>query len=188
MVRSIVPLFAFALVAAGPAMAAELVPVPRFSGIELRGGGEVTVVPGNVEQVTIVEGSSRYTNVHVDGRGSLKIDTCSQNCPHLYRLRIQIQAPRVPALAVSGGGEISVAPGFAPQPEVTAAVQGGGRVDTRAVEGIDVSAAVQGGGELFVRARSNLSGAVSGGGLVRYWGNPQVSSAINGGGAVQPGH
>ena len=186
--RSTLPLFAVALTAPAPALAGEVVPVPRFSAIELRGGGNVMVAPGPFERVTIVEGSSRFTHLHVDRRGSLKIDTCNENCPHFYRLRIEIQSPRVPALAVSGGGAISVAPGFASQPEITAAVQGGGRVDTRAIEGIDVSAAVQGGGELLVRARSNLSGAVSGGGLVRYWGNPQVSSAINGGGSIQPGH
>jgi putative autotransporter adhesin-like protein len=187
MTRSILPLFAVAFAASAPALASELVPVAHFDSVELRGGGNVVVVPGPAERVTIVEGSPRFTRFTVDRHGSLKIDTCNGQCPHLYRLRVQIQSPHVPALAVSGGGAISISPGFAPQREITAAVQGGGRIDTRAVEGIDVSAAIQGGGELLVRARSNLSGAVSGGGDVRYWGNPQVSSAINGGGSVRPG-
>jgi hypothetical protein len=67
-------------------------------------------------------------------------------------------------------------------------VNGGGRIDTRAVDVGDVTAAVNGGGELFVRAASRLTGAVRGGGTVRYWGNPAVTSAIEGGGSVRPGY
>ena len=44
--RSIIPLFAVAFAASAPAVATELVPVRRFRSIELRGGGEVTLVPG----------------------------------------------------------------------------------------------------------------------------------------------
>ena len=187
MIRTTVffPLFAMAFVASVPALASEAVSVPHFNAVELRGGGDVVMVPGPAQRVTIVEGSSQFTRVYVDRHGSLKIDACDGNCPRRYELRIEIESPQVPALAVSGGGAIRVAPGFAAQREITVAVQGGGTVDTRAIEGNDVSAAVQGGGRLLVRARSNLSGAVSGGGEVRYWGDPQVSTAINGGGTVR---
>lgn len=188
MVRSILPLFAFALVASVPAVGAELVPVPQFDSVELRGGGDVTIVPGPAQRVTIVEGSSRFTRVYVDRRGSLKIDACNEQCPHFYRLRIAIETQRVPDLAVSGGGDIAVVPGFAAQRQLSAAVNGGGKVDARAVEAADVSAAVNGGGALLVRAASRLSGAVSGGGVVRYWGRPEVTTAIQGGGSVQPGY
>lgn len=188
MIRTILPLFGMALVASVPAVAGELVPLPRFDSVELRGGGEVSIVPGPAERVTILEGSSQITHIYVDREGSLKIDACNRDCPRHYRLRVEIQSPHVPTLAVDGGGEISVAGGFAPEGRLVAAVNGGGKIDTRAVDAADVTAAVNGGGDLFVRARSSLTGAVRGGGVVRYWGNPSVTSAIDGGGSVQRGY
>ena len=186
MIRSILPLLAMALVASVPAVAAESVPVPHFSSVELRGGGNVAVVPGP-ERVTIVEGSSRFTHIYVDRHGSLKIDVCKSECPRNYRLRVQIQSPRVPVMAVDGGGAIDVAGGFGPVPALTLAVNGGGRIDTRSVNASDVTAAVNGGGQLLVRARAGLTGAVRGGGTIRYWGDPQVTSVIDGGGSIRPG-
>ncbi|HEX3423840.1 MAG TPA: DUF2807 domain-containing protein [Sphingomicrobium sp.] len=188
MIKMILPVFGLALVASVPALASELVPVPPFDGVGLEGGGAVTIVPGPVQRVTIVEGSSQFTHIYVEHERSLKIDTCNRNCPQHYRLRVEIESPSVPTLAVDGGGAISVAGGFAPEHRLVAAVNGGGRIDTRAVEAGDVTAAVSGGGELLVRAASRLTGAVRGGGVVRYWGNPEVTSAIDGGGSVRPGY
>lgn len=188
MLRSIYPLFAVALMAAAPALASEVVPVPYFNGVELRGGGDVVIVPGPVERVTIVEGSSRFTHIYVENRGSLKIDACDGPCPRPYRLRVQIESPRVPVLAVDGGGTMTVAPGFGAQRQLVAAVNGGGRIDTRAVATADVTAAVNGGGELLVGAASSLTGAVRGGGDIRYLGNPVVTSAVQGGGSIRPAY
>jgi hypothetical protein len=188
MIRSTVPLFVLAFVASVPALASELVPVGQFHSLELRGGGDVVIAPGPVERVRIIEGSTRFTHIGVEPGGRLRIDSCNEECPHHYRLTIEIQSPRVPALAVGGGGTISVAPGFAFETSLDAAVNGGGKIDARSLEAGSVSAAVRGGGELLVRARSTLSGAVDGGGVVRYWGNPQVASAIRGGGSISPGY
>lgn len=186
--RSTLPLFFVALAVAAPALAVESLPVPPFRSVELRGGGNVEVVPGPRERVTIVEGSSQFTHAYVDRWGKLIVDTCNANCPHFYRMQLRIESPRVPDLAVSGGGAITVAPGFVPQSQLSGAINGGGKIDARAVEAADVSAAVNGGGDLLVRAASSLSGAVRGGGTVRYWGNPQVSSAIAGGGTIRRGY
>ena len=182
--RSILPLFALALAAAAPAIATELVPVPGFRSVELRGGGAVTVVPGPAQRVMIVEGSSQFTHMRVERDGQLRIDTCDERCPPEYRLRVEIQSPRVPDLAISGGGTIATTPGFRPQPQLSAAVRGGGRIDARSVEAGQVSAAVNGGGDILVRPRATLSAAINGGGHVRYVGNPSTSVAIHGGGAV----
>jgi hypothetical protein len=165
-------------------LATEAVPVPDFRSVQLRGGGIVTIVPGPVQRVTIVEGSSQFTRMHVDYDRKLVIDTCYEHCPPVYRMRVEIQAPSVPDLAISGGGQINTAGGFRPQQHVAAAINGGGRIDARAIEAQSVSAAVNGGGEILVRARASLSAAVNGGGLVRYIGNPATSVAIHGGGAV----
>jgi hypothetical protein len=188
MTRSMIPVFAMTLAASVPALASEVVSVPYFDAVGLRGGGSVSIVPGPVERVTIVEGSSSFTRIHVERDGNLKIDTCNADCPHQYRLRVEIQTPRVPTLAVEGGGTISVAGGFGGVRELTTAVNGGGRIDARAVQADAVTAAIQGGGEMFVRARSVLTGAVNGGGTIRYWGDPQVTSAINGGGMIRRGY
>ena len=186
--RSIIPLFVVALAASAPALANETIPVPHFDGVGLRGGGQVVIVPGPVERVTIVEGSSRFTHIYVERGGGLNIEACDRECPREYRLRVEVESPRVPALSVEGGGAISVAPGFASAGEIVAAVRGGGQIDTRAIDAGAVTAAVNGGGDLLVRARSTLTGAVRGGGAVRFWGHPAVTSAIDGGGSIEPGH
>src|SRR4051795_4165715 len=98
--RSIIPLFALAFAVSAPALAAEVVPVPAFRSVELRGGGDVSIVPGPAQRVAIVEGRSQFTQVRVGRDGKLRIDACNNRCPRHYRLRIQVQSPRVPDLAV----------------------------------------------------------------------------------------
>jgi len=185
--RPMLPMLTGVLAAAAPAFAAEVVPVPQFRSVELRGGGMVTVIPGPAERVIIREGSSQFTRMRVEEDGKLRIDTCNDRCPRLYRLRVEIQSPDVPNLAVTGGGGIVTQGNFRLQSRLAVAVMGGGHIDARGVEANAVSAAVHGGGQILVRPRANLSAAVNGGGLVRFWGNPQVSSAVHGGGAVLRG-
>ena len=188
MVRSIVPLFTCALLAAAPALAAEVVPVPHFRSIELRGGGDITVERGPVQRVTLVEGSSRYTRVRVTRGDKLTIDVCDSDCPRNYRLKVVIESPDVPYLAIDGGGKISTAAGFGGQAELVAAINGGGVIDAANVTAAKATAAVDGGGEIRVRALRDLTAAINGGGVVRYWGDPQVTSAIDGGGVVRRGY
>ena len=186
--RSIIPLFALALGISVPAVATEQIPVPAFRSIELHGGGEVTLVHAAVQRVTILAGSSAYTSFRVDRDGRLEIDACNERCPHNYDLRIRIESPGVPAVAIHGGGTIRAAGGFASERQLAAAVNGGGTIDLRAVDGISVAAAVNGGGDIFVHPRSTLSAAVNGGGDIHYLGNPQVSMAVRGGGDVRRGN
>jgi hypothetical protein len=185
---SIFPLFAAALAVAAPALATEVIPVGNFRSVQLTGGGVVSVVPGPVQRVTIVEGSSRFTRMRVEPNGKLKILTCDNQCPYRYRLRVVIQSPTVPDLGINGGGKIDTAGGFRPQHQLSAAVNGGGQIDARSLDATNVSAAVNGGGAVLVRARSSLSAAVNGGGNVRYWGDPRTSVAIHGGGGVTRGY
>ena len=186
--RSICPLFAAAFALSAPALASEAISEPEFHSVELQGGGTVLVVPGPAQRLTILEGSTQFTRVRVGDSGDLRIDTCADRCPRGYRLRVEIQAPRVPDLAVNGGGMITTQTGFRPQPQLSVALNGGGRIDARSIEANKVSAAVSGGGELLVRPRVELSAAINGGGRIRYWGTPAVSSAVRGGGQVSPGY
>ena len=182
--RSTLPLFVAIFAASAPALAVENIAVSSFRSIQLRGGGEVTVRPGPVQRVTITDGSSQFTRFRVDGAGQLRIDVCDNRCPRHYRLRVEIQSPRVPGLAVNGGGVIRAS---GATDHLATAVNGGGSIDARAVAAASVTAAVNGGGRIAVHPRRSLQAAVSGGGEVRYLGNPQVSMAVNGGGSVRPG-
>jgi hypothetical protein len=166
-------------------LASESVPLPAFRSIDLRGGGMVAVVPGPVQRVTLVEGTTQVTRFTVQPDGKLMIAMCEGRCPPGYRMRLEIQSPTVPDLGIEGGGIISVQPGFRAQRHLQAAINGGGKIDAASVEASSVAAAVNGGGDVIVRARDSLSGAVNGGGLIRYKGHPTVSSAVRGGGLVR---
>jgi hypothetical protein len=186
MVRSIYPLFAFALAASAPALAAEPIPVPPFRSVELEAGGDVDIVPGPAQRVTLVEGSREFTSFDMRRDGKLVIRTsCIARCPQNYRLRIQIESPYVPDVAVNAGGRIVASRGFAPQQQVSAAVDAGGTIDLRTLEADQVSAAINAGGDIYVHPRAALSAAVNAGGDIHYSGNPAVSMAVRNGGDVR---
>ena len=183
--RSATILLPLVLLASVPA-AAEVVPVPAFQSVELRGGGSVVYRHGPVQRVTLISGSTQFTGFHVDRQRKLAIDACNNDCPRYYNLRIEIMSPEIVDSAVEGGGTITADAGFAPQADIAAAVDGGGLIDFRSLRIGDVAAAVNGGGKILVGPSDNLSAAVSGGGEIRYAGDPQVTTAINGGGSVRP--
>jgi len=185
--RALLTMFAVTVAGSAPVLATEVVAVPKFKAVELRGGGDVQLRYGPIQRVTLVEGSSQFTSVRVVRNQELRIDACDTRCPRHYRLRIVIESPTVPTLGVSGGGSITAYSGFGGQRELTVAVGGGGAIDVRAISADKATAAVSGGGAIKVRAQRVLTAAVNGGGEVRYWGDPAVTSAINGGGTVRPG-
>src|SRR3954453_23270789 len=117
--RSLLPLFVLPIAIAAPAMATESVAVPAFQSLQLRGGGEVTVRPGPVQRVTVVEGSAQISHFRVARDGPLRIDVCDGSCPRHYRLRVEVQSPTVPDLAIAGGGLIQAASGFAAQRQLS---------------------------------------------------------------------
>jgi hypothetical protein len=184
--RAALPFFIATLILTLPAptQASENVPLPAFRGVELRGGGDITIVPGAVQRVTMLQGTARVTRFRMRQDRQLQIDVCDGQCPRNYHLQIRIESPHVPDVAIAGGGSIQAAGGFARQAQLSAAIHGGGKIDVGAVEASDVTAAVHGGGQISVRPRSSLAAAVNGGGEIRYAGHPQVVSAIHGGGAV----
>jgi hypothetical protein len=163
------------------------VQVAPFRSIELRAGGQVLLRHGPEQRVTLVHGSTRYTRFHVDRNDKLVIEACNDSCPRHYDLDIEIETPRIDGVAISGGGEIRSAPGFAEQPSISVAVDGGGNMDVRSIPTANASAAVDGGGAIKLHADRHLDAAVNGGGAILFWGNPSVTSAVEGGGAVSRG-
>jgi hypothetical protein len=175
------------LIASVPALAAESVAVAPFHSVELRGGGNVVVRPGPAQRVTILSGSSQFTSFRVERDGQLKIDACNARCPQHYNLQIEIVSPRAPDVAIEGGGAIIAAAGFTPQSQLSAAIQGGGEIDVRAVNAGSVNAAIDGGGRILTGRSSALTAAVNGGGEVRYISAGNVTEAVRGGGEVRRG-
>ena len=186
MFSRVVPLLTFGLLASAPALAAEQIPVPHFRSIQLSDGGDLTIVPGPVQRVVLVSGARDFTRFQMRRDGQLEISMeCNGRCPRNYALRVQIESPTVPDLAVSDGGTIVVQRGFTPQRRIGAAVSEGGTIDLRSLVVDAVSAAVNSGGDIYVRPRVSLAAAVNAGGDVHYSGNPQVTMAVHNGGEVR---
>lgn len=185
--KSILLLAAAASLFATSALAGETINVGPFRAIELRGGGHVTLHHGDQQRVTLNAGSTQYTSFTIEDGQTLVIDACNHSCPNgEYDLRIDIATPDIRGVAIEGGGEIDGSADL-PAGTLSAAVNGGGRIDMRAVHAGAVNAAVSGGGHILIFAGDRLHAAVSGGGRIEYWGNPQVTSAISGGGDVRQG-
>jgi hypothetical protein len=175
---------ALATLLATAASAQTAVPIGHFEDVQLHGGGHVMLVYGAQQGVTLLQGSTQYTHFEVQDGHQLVIEACNEDCPRNYEPDIQITTPEIHGVAVRGGGHIGVAPGFPAQDHISAAVRGGGSVDTRNLTVLAGNAAVDGGGTIEIKATSALNAAVDGGGRIRYSGNPSVASAIKGGGNV----
>ncbi|HEX2590555.1 MAG TPA: DUF2807 domain-containing protein [Rhizomicrobium sp.] len=172
---------------AAPAFAGTVVAVPQFDGVGLEGGGHVVLKYGAQQRVTLVKGSTQFTDIRVE-HGSLKIDACNEHCPNHYDLEIEVITPSLKALAVRGGGEIESAAGFPAQNVISVAVSGGGDIKVKNVKADTINAAVHGGGSIDVYAQRTLNAAVAGGGEITYFGNPaKVSQAAVGGGEITRG-
>ena len=53
--RSILPMFALAFAISTPALAQDqIIALPSFDAVELRGGGDVDIVPGPVQRVVLM--------------------------------------------------------------------------------------------------------------------------------------
>jgi hypothetical protein len=177
------------LVSTSSVSAESIVPTPPFKGIGLEGGGHVVLKQGAKQEVRLIEGSTSVTRFEVEGgeRGSLHIETCHSDCPHEYRLEVEITTPDIDALAVNGGGSIDAGAAFADRHELSVAVNGGGNIDARGVDAGHVNAAVHGGGHIRVKPKTELNAAVAGGGRIEYWGDPMVTKVVVGGGDVEQG-
>lgn len=169
---------------AGPAAAAERVPVGHFDHVLLNGGGHVTIKYGATQSVTILKGSTQFTSFTIRHGNELQINACNDSCPHSYDLDVEIVTPALAAAAINGGGEIDAMGKFPGWNQFTAAVNGGGEMDLSAISAAQATAAVNGGGHILVTATASLTAAVHGGGEISYRGNPQVTQAIQGGGSV----
>lgn len=175
---------ALLLAAAAPVGAATDLSLPKFEAVSLKGGGHVVLRHGPRQQVRILRGDATVSSFEVRNRSSLEIRACDSRCPRDYKLEVEITAPGIDAIAVTGGGAIEMAAGFPARGNIALAVTGGGSIDTRPVEVRQVAAAVEGGGSIRTWASRNLAASVRGGGLIAYRGDPTLATSVRGGGTV----
>ncbi|MFN3943642.1 MAG: M56 family metallopeptidase [Allosphingosinicella sp.] len=159
--------------------------LPRFSGLDLVGGGHVVIRHGAAQSVRLIGADASAANIAVNG-GRLAISPCTAPCG-AQGLRVEIVTPALDAVAVKGGGMIVAESGFPAQGALAVAIEGGGTVDLRGLRARRVAAAVLGGGVIMTRAEDALMASINGGGEISYWGDPQVMSSVQGGGAVSRG-
>ena len=171
-------------IAATPVGAATDLSLPSVDAVSLKGGGRVVLRHGPQQRVRIVRGDATVSSFEVKQRRSLEIRACEARCPQGYKLEVEITAPDIDAIAVSGGGSIEMAAGFPAKGNIALAVQGGGAIDTRPVEVREVAAAVQGGGAIRTWATNSLAASIRGGGAIAYRGDPTIATSVQGGGTV----
>lgn len=170
------------LSASGPSAAQPREMAP-FNAVGVESGGQVVIRPGSTHSVRILSGDPATITITSDHRG-LWIRGCDRACPRVDP-RLEVIMPEVQALAVHGGGEIRISPGFERQKTLAVAVHGGGRIDTLALQVENVAAAVAGGGEVATRADRTLAAITRGGGVITYSGSPQVTASTEGGGTIR---
>jgi hypothetical protein len=183
-------LFAAAALVAAPIAAAPVaaaaqtvVPVDKFTAVELHGGGNITIRQGPVQRVTLVRGDPDRARFHVSG-GKLVMSPCDGWCFGPNHFDVEIETPELNGAGIMGGGRIIAEGNFPAQGAVSAIIHGGGDIDLRTVPSQSAQAAIHGGGKIYVAAQSSLDASIFGGGMIRYAGHPSVNSSIHGGGSV----
>ena len=180
---------AIAIAAPGAASAQTVMPVDKFTSVDLHGGGKITIRQGPVQRVTLISGDpkdARFEVVDRDRGGRLVMSPCDGFCWGSHHFEVEIETPVLDGVAIHGGGHITAHGAFPAQGAVSASIHGGGDIDMKDVPAQSASAAIHGGGKIMVSARSSLAAEIYGGGSIRYLGQPTVSSSIHGGGSVSP--
>jgi hypothetical protein len=160
--------------------------VGRFTGVELHGGGTITIRQAPVQRVTMVRGDPAVASFDVDSRGRLIVSSCQGFCWGSHHMDVEIETPDLNLVGIYGGGRISAKGAFSATNAMSVAIHGGGDIDVRDVPAQTASAEIHGGGKIFVSAQNSLEAAIHGGGAIRYQGHPTVNSEIHGGGSVSP--
>jgi hypothetical protein len=180
---------AITLAAPAAASAQTVMPVQKFTSVDLHGGGMITIRQGPVQRVTLVSGDPQVARFEVKDRGQggrLIISPCEGVCWGSHKLEVEIETPELNGIEIHGGGHITAHGAFPAQGAVSAAIHGGGDIDMKDVPAQSASVAIHGGGKILVSARNSLSASIYGGGAIRYVGQPSVNSEIHGGGSVSP--
>lgn len=178
-----------------------------FEGVELRGGGDITIRQGASHSFENTGSANAWEIGVLDDHLIL---SCPGKCndwkrqdrtaiitlPNLEDVAlkgggdivIEGEFPNADELniALMGGGDIKVTGYFPSADEVNIAISGGGDIDAFNVNAKEANIAIKGGGDITVSARDELNVSILGGGDIKYRGNPEISKSILGGGTVRP--
>jgi hypothetical protein len=158
-----------------------------FSAVELRNGGDVNLVHGQSQGVTLLKGDPKESSITIGDDGRLVIDRCPARCPRGHDFEVEVVTPSLAAIAVAEGGTIQSRGDFPHQSEIGVAVSQGGTIDIRSMAVANVTASVNSGGRIFVKPEGALSAEIEQGGLITYWGAADVKSSVRYGGVVARG-
>ena len=179
--------------------------LPNFSGVDLAGSNNVTVVAGARQSVVVHADSNLLSHVTTQVKAGTLItgDVGSYNAKS--PMYVEVSVPSLTALDLSGSGNITVTGIRASRLTVTLpgsgdisasgsvtrldiSIDGSGDAKVSGLIARNVDAVVSGSGTIFVTATQSLDAKVPGSGAVLYSGNPaQVTTSITGSGAVTPG-
>jgi Putative auto-transporter adhesin, head GIN domain len=179
--------------------------VAGFSGLDLAGSNNVTVVLGAPQSVVVRADSNLISHVTTNVVAGTLVIGNTGSFTTKTPMSVKISVPSLTALNLSGSGQLSVtgidaprltvtisgsglltAAGTATRLDVTLSGDGWARLDQLTAS--EVHAVVTGSGLIQVTATTSLDAAVSGSGAIVYSGDPpQVTSSVTGTGAVTPG-
>ena len=179
--------------------------LPNFSGMDLAGSNNVTVVAGARQSVVVHADSNLLSRVTTQVKAGTLIIGDVGSFEAKSPMYVEVSVPSLTALDLSGSGNITVTgirasrltvtvPGSGDiaasgsvarlNAESTAPVMRNSAVSSRGT----LNAVVSGSGTIFVTATQSLDAKVPGSGAVFYSGNPaKVTTSITGSGAVTPG-
>jgi Putative auto-transporter adhesin, head GIN domain len=179
--------------------------VASFTGLDLAGSNNVTVIVGAPQSV-VVHADSNLINHVTTGvvAGTLVIGNTGSFTPRAP-MSVDVSVPSLTALTISGSGQISAtginaarltvtvsgsgmlsAAGTATRLDVT--IGGSGRLQLSQLTARDVYAVIAGYGLIQVTATASLDAAILGDGTIVYGGNPsQVTTSVTGTGAITRG-
>lgn len=155
-------------------------PAGSFSEVELHSGGTIRIRHGATHGARVIAGDADAVSRRAVRPGRLSVTGCDTGC----ELELTTPGP-LNALSITGSGRIVLEGAFPSQPRLAAAINGAGRLDSRALPADAVVAAVDGRGTILTHARSGLVAATSGGGDIVYLGEPRVQASASGGGVIR---
>jgi hypothetical protein len=177
----------------------------NFSGIDLAGSNNVTVVAGARQSVVVHADTNLLSHVTTQVKAGKLIIGDVGSFAAKSPMYVEVSVPALAALDLTGNGNITVTGISASQLTVTlpgsgnidasgsvtrlnVSIDGSGTAQFRGLTARNVDAVVSGSGTIFVTATQSLDAKVPGSGTILYSGNPpQVTTSITGSGTVTPG-
>jgi putative autotransporter adhesin-like protein len=182
--------------------------LPPYTALDVEGGVNIDVVPGDTQDVVVTGGEEvidRVRTVVEEGRlhVSIKDHGIVIGPDPFDDVRIQVAAGALDTIRVQGAGDLDL--GTIDRDKLTILVQGGADIDANGTVGaltLQIEGAgdadlgelqartakvrVEGAGDAELNVRDELDVAVEGAGDVTYHGNPSVRQRVEGAGEVRP--